>query len=38
VAMKALDSCPINTIRRFINWSFRFMSAYQKGLTGKAAA
>lgn len=35
---KALDSCPIEVIRRFINRSWRFMSAYRTGLTGKAAA
>jgi hypothetical protein len=36
-AVKALDSCDVITIRKFINRSFRFMSAYRKGLTGKAA-
>jgi hypothetical protein len=36
-AVKALDCCPVDTIRRFINCSFLFMSAYRKGLTGKAA-
>ncbi|THU76463.1 hypothetical protein K435DRAFT_704834 [Dendrothele bispora CBS 962.96] len=36
-AVKWLDACPLLTIRRFINRSFRFMSAYRKGLTGKAA-
>ncbi|CDO77934.1 hypothetical protein BN946_scf184610.g1 [Trametes cinnabarina] len=38
VAVAALDSCPIATIRRFINKSWRFMSAYRQGLTGAAAA
>ena len=33
-----LDACPNEVIRRFINRSWRFMSAYQKGLTGRAAA
>lgn len=37
-ALKALDSCPIEVIHRFINRSWRFMSAYRTGLTGKAAA
>jgi hypothetical protein len=32
-----LDACPADVIRRFINRSWRFMSAYQMGLTGKAA-
>jgi hypothetical protein len=35
--VKWLDACPDEVIRRFINRSFRFMSAYRKGLTGKAA-
>ena len=34
----ALDSCPIEVIRRFINRAWRFMSAYRLGLKGKAAA
>jgi hypothetical protein len=34
----ALDACPIEVIQKFINRSFRFMSAYRRGLTGKAAA
>ena len=33
-----LDVSPTEIIRRFINRSWRFMNAYQKGLTGKAAA
>ncbi len=37
-ALQALNNCPNDTIRCFINWSDRFMSAYRKGLTGKAAA
>ncbi|CDO78034.1 hypothetical protein BN946_scf184648.g6 [Trametes cinnabarina] len=38
VALQVLDSCPTEVIRRFINKSWRFMSAYRLGLTGKAAA
>lgn len=37
-AEKFLDACPSEVIRRFINRSWRFMSAYRKGLTGNAAA
>jgi hypothetical protein len=37
LALKYLDACPVEVIRRFINRSWRFMSAYRKGLTGKAA-
>jgi len=33
-----LEACPADVIRHFINRSWRFMSAYQLGLTGKAAA
>jgi hypothetical protein len=36
-AKQTLDACPTETIRRFINRSWRFMSAYRQGLTGKAA-
>jgi hypothetical protein len=36
-AHDVLDSCPVDVIRRFINRSYRFMSAYRLGLTGKAA-
>ncbi|KAJ3711839.1 hypothetical protein DFJ43DRAFT_1008734, partial [Lentinula guzmanii] len=36
-AFKYLDACPVDVIRQFINRSFRFMSAYRLGLTGKAA-
>ena len=36
-ALEALNSCLIDVIRRFINWSWRFMSAYQTSLTGKGA-
>ena len=32
-----LDACPTEVIRHFINRSWRFMSAYRLGLTGKAA-
>ncbi|KAJ3004691.1 hypothetical protein NUW54_g4694 [Trametes sanguinea] len=38
LAHRVLDSCPTDVIRRFINKSWRFMSAYRKGLTGQAAA
>ncbi|PCH35242.1 hypothetical protein WOLCODRAFT_36273, partial [Wolfiporia cocos MD-104 SS10] len=38
VAQEKLNSCPVDTIRRFINKSWRFMDAYRHGLTGKAAA
>lgn len=38
VARRYLDACPPEVIRRFINRSWRFMSAYRKGLTGQAAA
>jgi len=34
----ALDACPTETLRRFCNRSFRFMEAYRKGLSVKAAA
>ncbi|KAF9514902.1 hypothetical protein BS47DRAFT_1372169 [Hydnum rufescens UP504] len=37
VAIQSLDSCPIETIHQFINWSWHFMLAYHLGLTGKAA-
>ena len=37
-AHAAFDACPTDVIRRFINRSWRFMSAYRIGLTGKAAA
>jgi hypothetical protein len=37
-AISALDSCPIEVIRRFVNRAWRFMSAYRLGLKGKAAA
>jgi hypothetical protein len=36
-ALEVLDACPVEVIRRFINRSYRFMSAYRLGLTGKAA-
>ena len=36
--LDALNSCPLKTICHFINWSWRFHSAYRQGLTGKAAA
>ncbi|PBK82288.1 hypothetical protein ARMGADRAFT_1048655 [Armillaria gallica] len=37
LAKKYLDACPVETIWQFINRSWRFMSAYQRGLTGGAA-
>jgi len=37
-AFQALNSCLTDVIRRFVNRSWRFMSAYRVGLTGKAAA
>jgi len=36
-AIECLDACPTDTIRRFINRSWRFMDVYRKGLTGEAA-
>jgi hypothetical protein len=33
----ALNTCPVEVIRCFINRSWRWMSAYRMGLTGKAA-
>jgi hypothetical protein len=38
IAVQKLDACPTDVIRRFVNRLWRFMSAYRKGLTGKAAA
>ncbi|KAF9510740.1 hypothetical protein BS47DRAFT_1487299 [Hydnum rufescens UP504] len=35
--IQSLDACPVETIRRFINRSWCFMSAYHLGLMGKAA-
>lgn len=37
VAIKYLNACPTEVLRRFINRSWRFMSAYRHGLTGFAA-
>jgi hypothetical protein len=34
---ECLDVCPVDVIRRFFNRSWRFMDAYRRGLTGKAA-
>ena len=34
----ALDSCSINTMRRYYNRALRFIDAYRKGLSVKAAA
>jgi hypothetical protein len=36
-AIRYLDACPDNVIRRFINCFWRFISAYRHDLTGKAA-
>jgi len=36
-AVQQLDACLTEVIRRFINCSWWFMSAYRMGLTGKAA-
>jgi len=36
-ACACLDACPVEVIRKFFNRSWRFMDAYQQGLTGKAA-
>ncbi|KZT68737.1 hypothetical protein DAEQUDRAFT_745617 [Daedalea quercina L-15889] len=37
VALECLNACPVEVIQRFFNRSWRFMDAYRKGLTGKAA-
>lgn len=37
-ALECLDACPSDVIRKFVNRSWRFMSAYRMGLTGNAAA
>jgi hypothetical protein len=37
MALKCLDACPMDVLQRFINKSWRFMSAYRWGLTEKAA-
>ena len=34
----ALDACSIDIMRRFCNRSYRFIDAYYKGLSVKAAA
>ena len=36
-AIEILNACPPEVIRRFFNRSWRFMDAYQRGLTGRAA-
>lgn len=36
LAMKYLDECSVETIRRFINRAWRCMSGYRMGLEGKA--
>ena len=37
-ALSCLDACPDDVLRRFINWSWRFISAYRRGLIGAAVA
>jgi len=37
VACECLDTCPVDVIRCFFNQSWKFMSAYWQGLTGKVA-
>jgi len=37
IARESLDACPVEVVWRFFNCSWRFMDAYQQGLTGKAA-
>ena len=34
----ALDACTIDTMQRFVNKSYKFIDAYCKGLSVKAAA
>lgn len=36
-ALECLNSCPVDIIRCFFNRSWRFMDAYWRGFTGKAA-
>ena len=33
-----MDACPTEIVQKFINWSWRFIDAYRKGLTGEAQA
>jgi len=35
---ECLDSCPLITIRRFFQKSWRYLDAYQKGLNAREAA
>jgi hypothetical protein len=37
-ATRKLTAYPADVIQRFINWSWRFIDAYQNGLEGEAAA
>ena len=37
-AKEVLDACLTEVIQIFINWLWRFIDAYRKGLTGEAAA
>jgi len=34
---ESLDVCPVDVIQQFFNRSWRFMDAYQEGLTGHVA-
>jgi len=34
---KCLNVCPVEVIQHLFNQSWRFIDAYQQGLTGKAA-
>jgi len=36
--LEVLNSCPMDVIWRFINWAWKFIDAYQKGLKGEVAA
>jgi hypothetical protein len=36
-ALKILNTCPAEVIQWFFNHSWRFMDAYWRGLTGRAA-
>ena len=36
-AIKSINSCPVDVIQRFINQSWRWMSAYHMGLTAQWA-
>ena len=36
--LAALEAVPLKSMRKFANWSRRFMDAYEKGLNGRQAA